>query len=198
MVEPLAVAVHDIRMGQLRVGETALIVGGGPIGLLLAMVARAAGSRRVAVSEFNEHRLGIAGSLGFATYSPGGEDFLERVRDDFDGIGPDLAFDATGSAPGYQSAIDCVRVRGRVVQVGIPKGPIELDVRRLNFAEISVVGTRVYAPEDIDAAIDLLGSKRVDAGSLASVHPLEDCGSLMAELAGGNSRLMKPVLRVAG
>ncbi|MGA2547676.1 MAG: alcohol dehydrogenase catalytic domain-containing protein [Rectinemataceae bacterium] len=198
LVEPLAVAVHDVRLGGLALGDTALVVGAGPIGLLIAMAARAAGARRIAVSEFNDHRRSIAEGLGFPTYSPSNQDFRDCIRDEFDGIGPDIAFDATGSAAGYQSAIDCVRVRGRIVQVGIPKGPTEIDLRRMNFAELSIVGTRVYSPEDITGAIDLLEHKRVEAQKLASVHSLEECGNLLAELSGGETKLMKPVLRIAG
>jgi (R,R)-butanediol dehydrogenase/meso-butanediol dehydrogenase/diacetyl reductase len=103
-------------------------------------------------------------------------------------------FDAAGSASGYQSAIDCVRVRGRVVQVGIPKGPVEVDLRRLNFAELDIVGTRVYAPVDIEAAIGLLAEKRIATEGLVSTHSLADCAALMAELAGGASKLLKPVI----
>jgi len=194
LVEPVAVAVHDVRLAELSVGDTALVVGAGPIGLLIAMVAASAGSRRVAVSEINERRLEIARSLGFPVYSPAEKDFRERVREDFDGRGPDIVFEATGSASGYQSAIDCVRVRGRIVQVGIPKGPTEVDLRRLNFAEISIVGTRVYAPADIVTAIALLGNSRIAANSLVSTHGLAECASLMAELSGGASEKMKPVL----
>ena len=194
LVEPVAVAVHDVRRAGFCIGDTALVVGAGPIGLLIAMAARSAGARRVAVSEINGHRLEVARRLGFRSYSPAGEDFRERVREDFDGIGPDIVFEATGSAQGYQGAVDCVRVRGRIVQVGIPKGAVELDLRRLNFAEISIVGTRVYAPVDIEAAIGLLAEKRITTEGLVSTHPLADCGSLMAELAGGASKRMKPVL----
>lgn len=198
LVEPVAVAVHDVRLGGLAVGDSALVVGGGPIGLLIAMVARAAGSRRVAVSEVNGYRSGIARDLGFETYDPTNRGFSERVREEFDKEGPDLAFDATGSAAGYQSAIDSVRVRGRIVQVGIPKGPFEVDLRRLNFAEISIVGTRVYSPDDITRAIELLAGKRIEAEKLASVHPLKECGRLLAELGSGTSKLLKPVLITTG
>jgi 2-desacetyl-2-hydroxyethyl bacteriochlorophyllide A dehydrogenase len=194
LVEPVAVAVHDVRRSGLTVGDTALVVGGGPIGLLIAMVASSAGSRRVAVSEVNDHRREMARALGFPAYSPSARDFRESVRDFFDGRGPDIVFEATGSAPGYRDAIDCVRIRGTIVQVGIAKGPIELDLRRLNFAEISVVGTRVYAPADIVAAIALFREKRVAAKNLASAHGLAECASLLAELSSGTSRTMKPVL----
>jgi 2-desacetyl-2-hydroxyethyl bacteriochlorophyllide A dehydrogenase len=198
MVEPVAVAVHDVRRGELAIGESVMVVGGGPIGQLIAMVARAAGAGNVAVAEVNTHRLGIAGSAGFATYQPKDADFRARVKADHGGVGPDVVFDATGSAAGLQSAIDCVRVRGRIVQVGIPKGIVELDLRRINFAELSLVGTRVYGRSDFAAAIGLLEARRIEAASLASLHPLEDCGRLLAELAGGSTELMKPVLKVAG
>jgi len=146
------------------------------------------------VSEINGHRREVARCLGLQTYLPTDEDFRERVRADFDGIGPDIVFDATGSAPGYQSAVDVVRVRGRLVQVGIPKGAVELDLRRLNFAEITVIGTRVYEPVDIVTAIGLLGSGRVGTAGIVSTHALDDCGGLLAELSSGRSELMKPVL----
>jgi len=194
LVEPVAVAVHDVRRAQLAIGDTALVVGGGPIGLLIAMVAGCAGGRTLAISEINEYRRELAGRLGFHAYSPAAEGFRERLREDFGGVGPDVVFDATGSAPGYQSAIDCVRVRGRIVQVGIPKGPVEVDLRRLNFAEIEIVGTRVYAPIDIEAAIGLLAGKRIATEGIVSTHPLDDCGSLLAELAGGASQRMKPII----
>jgi len=197
IVEPVAVAVHDVRRGQLAAGDTALVVGGGPIGLLIGLVARSAGARRVAVSEINGHRREVARCLGLQTYLPTDEDFRERVRADFDGIGPDIVFDATGSAPGYQSAVESVRVRGRIVQVGIPKGAVELDLRRLNFAEITIVGTRVYEPVDIVTAIGLLAGGRVATAGFVSTHGLAECGSLLAQLSGGSSELMKPVLVIS-
>jgi len=197
LVEPVAVAVHNVRRAELLTGDTVLVVGGGPIGLLIAMVATWAGGRRVAVSEINEHRQGVARRLGFQTLSPGEADFLPRLRDGFDGVGPDVVFEATGSAPGYQSALDSVRVRGRVVQVGIPKGAIELDPRRVNFAELSIVGTRVYAPVDIVTAIGLRENGRIATEGFVSTHRLEECGTLLAELTGGASERMKPVIVMA-
>lgn len=194
LVEPVAVAVHNVRRAQLAIGDSALVVGGGPIGLLIAMVARCAGCSKLAISEINEHRRELAGRLGFRTYAPAAERYRERLREDFEGVGPDVVFEAAGNAAGYQSAIDSVRVRGRIVQVGIPKGPMEVDLRRLNFAEITIVGARVYAPVDIEAAIGLLAAKRIAMEGLASTHPLADCGALLAELTGGSSRLLKPVI----
>jgi hypothetical protein len=78
--------------------------------------------------------------------------------------------------------------------VGIPKGTIELDLRRLNFAEITVVGTRVYAPVDIVTAIGLLANGQLTTARFVSTHALEECGGLLAELANGSFERMKPVL----
>jgi 2-desacetyl-2-hydroxyethyl bacteriochlorophyllide A dehydrogenase len=198
MIEPVAVAVHDFRRANLSVGDTVLVVGAGPIGLLLAMVARSAGARAVAVSEISPYRLNMARELGFDARNPEEGGFLERVRADFDGVGPDAVFEATGSPGGYQSAIDCVRVRGKLVQVGIPKGAMTVDLRRINFSEISIVGTRVYEPVDIVTSIALIESGAVAAEALASEHELSECGALVAGLADGTSRSMKAVLRIGG
>ena len=72
-------------------------------------------------------------------------------------------------------------------------GILYLDLRRMNFAEVTVVGTRVYLPVDILASIALLASGKIAAKSLVSTHTLEECPDLMAELSGGESRRMKPV-----
>ncbi|MGA2479493.1 MAG: alcohol dehydrogenase catalytic domain-containing protein [Spirochaetia bacterium] len=196
MVEPVSVAVHDYRMSRLAVGGTALVIGAGPIGILIAMVARRAGARRIVLSEVNEYRLGVARDLGFDARHPAQERFREGIVSDFDGVGPDVAFEVTGSAAGYQAAIDSVRVRGTVVQVGIPHGGMSTDLRRINFAELSIVGTRVYEPLDYVTAIDLLAGGAIAADAVSSTHELAECGTLFAELTEGTARRMKPIFRI--
>ena len=196
LVEPVAVAVHDYRMARLAVGGTALVIGAGPIGILIAMVARRAGARRIVLSEVNEYRLGVARDLGFDARHPAKEGFRDGIVADFDGVGPDAAFEVTGSAAGYQAALDCVRVRGTVVQVGIPHGGMSTDLRRVNFAELSIVGTRVYEPLDYVTAIDLLAGGAIAVDAVSSAHDLAECGTLFAELTEGTARRMKPIFRI--
>ena len=81
IVEPLAVAVHDVRRSGLQVGETALVVGAGPIGLLVALVARCAGARKVVVSEAMPSRRAFAEKLGFPTVDPLSTDFTARMAE---------------------------------------------------------------------------------------------------------------------
>jgi (R,R)-butanediol dehydrogenase / meso-butanediol dehydrogenase / diacetyl reductase len=196
MVEPVSVAVHDYRRAGLAVGATALVVGAGPIGILIAMVARRAGARRIVLSEVNDYRLGVARASGFDARNPTDAGFREKIVEDFDGVGPDAVFEVTGSTAGYQTAIDCARVRGTIVQVGIPHGGTPVDLRRANFAELSIVGTRVYEPLDIVTAIDLLAGGAIAVEAVSSCHDLAECGELFAELTSGTARRMKPVFRI--
>ncbi len=81
LIEPVAVACHDVRLSRLQAGEDALVIGGGPIGVLVAMVARDAGAR-VVISEVNPHRLSIAGKLGFDTINPMETDHAQKPEVD--------------------------------------------------------------------------------------------------------------------
>ncbi|MDR0357674.1 MAG: alcohol dehydrogenase catalytic domain-containing protein, partial [Clostridiales Family XIII bacterium] len=80
LIEPFAVAVHDVRRSELKVGETAFIAGGGPIGLLIGIAARLAGARKVVVSEVMDGRAELARKLGFDTVNPLSESFDDDVK----------------------------------------------------------------------------------------------------------------------
>jgi len=78
LVEPLSVACHDVRRGQTAAGETAVVLGGGPIGLLVALVAKSKGAK-VIISEVNETRVKLAEELGFDVVNPSKTDLVEYV-----------------------------------------------------------------------------------------------------------------------
>jgi (R,R)-butanediol dehydrogenase/meso-butanediol dehydrogenase/diacetyl reductase len=193
LVEPLSVAVHAVRRSALGVGDRALVIGGGPIGMLIALVCRSAGARTLVVTEMQEYRLEILEELGIQGHNPRTGKTGELVSRFFDGIGPDIAFEATGTSAGMQQAIECVRYRGTVVEVGLPKGRTENDTRRVVFGEISLVGSRVYAPVDIRTSIDLLGGRRIDVEPLVKTYPLDACPRLFETLSRGEGNLMKAV-----
>src|SRR5690606_21487371 len=79
MMEPLAVACHDVRLSKLRAGETVVVIGGGPIGILIALVAKQEGAR-VIISEVNASRLALIKSLGFEVVNPLEEDLVTTVK----------------------------------------------------------------------------------------------------------------------
>ncbi len=197
IVEPCAVALHDIRFSGYKPGDNVFIIGGGPIGILLSEVLKSSGVNKLLVSEINEARLELLKNHGINVVSPVDTDFPAAVKDFFNGNGPDLSFEVSGSNTGYQSAIDNTRVRGTVVQVGIAKGETNVDLRRANFAELTIRGTRVYEPVDFEGAINLLSGGHINTEGVVSIHTLDECPQVFSELVNGDTRLIKPVIQIS-
>lgn len=157
LIEPLAVACHDVRMGGVVAGEYAVVQGGGPIGMLVALVARHAGAR-VLLTEVNPFRIAIARELGFEALNPAETDVVKLVEDATDGAGADVVFEVAGAPAAAAMMTKLVRVRGRIVVVAVYAKPVEVDLFKLFWREIQVIGTRVYEPEDFEKAIALAES----------------------------------------
>ena len=172
LAEPLAVAVHDVGRARLLTGETALVVGGGPIGLLVGLVAKSRGAD-VRISEPNEYRRALAERLGLSTLDPASADLAEALEAWTGGAGVDVAFEVSGSAQGLHSAIHALRVRGRLVVVAIHSQPVVTDLFRVFWRELELLGARVYERADFEEAVRLLADGEVPARQLISaVEPL--------------------------
>ena len=170
--EPLAVAVHDVRRARVAAGESVIVVGGGPIGLLIALVAREQGAD-VLVSEPNEFRRSVAESLGLDTIDPRAEEVLASIEARTGGAGADVAFEVSGVAAGLSTATHALRVRGRLVVVAIHPQPVLADMFRVFWRELEVIGARVYERADFETAVSLLAEGGVPARDLISaVEPL--------------------------
>ena len=153
-VEPLAVAVHAVRRSRLALGETVAVVGAGPIGLAVATCARLAGARDVLVVEPFENRRELARRLGFTVVEGHGR------------LGCQVLFDTAGAPPVAAAATGWVDTGGRVVVVGVYARPTPVDLQRVNFGELELIGTRVYRRADLETAIHLLATGAVDAEPL--------------------------------
>jgi 2-desacetyl-2-hydroxyethyl bacteriochlorophyllide A dehydrogenase len=186
--EPLAVACHDVRRGEVAAGELALVIGGGPIGTLIALVARARGAR-VFLVEIDSRRRALAESLGLTALEPG--DSVEAaVTAESVGAGADVVFEVSGSAPGILAATRHAAIRGRVVVVAIYPEPTPVALFDLFWKELEVRGARVYEPEDFEAALELLagGTLPIDR-LLTAVEPIERVPELFAELLAGREAM---------
>src|SRR5262249_7217372 len=109
LIEPLAVACHDVRLGEVKAGEVAVVLGGGPIGALVALVAKNEGAR-VVVSEVNPFRLRLAADLGLETVNPKEVDLPKFVNAETGGAGADVVFEVTSSAAGAEMMTKLPRV----------------------------------------------------------------------------------------
>lgn len=174
MIEPLAVACHDIRLGELKAGENAVIIGGGPIGLLIALVARHKGAK-VLISEVNQSRIEFIQSLGFQTVNPIEEDLVKQVESFSDGAMADIVFEVSGVQAGVTAMTQLPKVRGRIVMVAIHSEPKAVDLFRFFWREIKLIGARVYEPEDFEEAIAFAASGVLPlAEMITQISPLSD------------------------
>ena len=146
LVEPTAVAVHDMRRAALRVGEQAVVVGGGPVGVLIALVARSVRAE-VVLLELDPHRRAVAEQLGLRTLDPSKQDVAVEIRAWTKGAGASVAFEVSGSAAGIGTAVQALAVRGRLVVVGIHNEPRKVDLFQFFWRELTMVGAQgVRAP----------------------------------------------------
>ena len=157
LIEPLAVACHDVRLGAIQPGEHVVVIGGGPIGMLVAMAAQHAGGR-VVVSEVNPFRVAKAAELGLEAVNPLETDLRALVFDRTQGRGADAVFEVSGSRAGAASMTDLLRIRGRVVLVAVFAYKPEVDLFRFFWRELELRGARVYEAEDYDRAIEIAAS----------------------------------------
>ena len=156
LIEPLSVAVHVVRRSGFRPGDTTLVMGGGPIGNLVAQVLRASAARAVILTEVKPRRRALAEQLRLTAVNPAEESLCDAVRRLTGEPFVDRVFEATGAPAAYRDAVAICKVRGEIVLVGLPKTPPEVDVLNLVFKEIQTTGARVYTLKDYQAAIGLL------------------------------------------
>jgi 2-desacetyl-2-hydroxyethyl bacteriochlorophyllide A dehydrogenase len=187
LAEPTAVAVHDVRRGALRPGERAVVVGGGPIGVLIACVARAAGAE-VLVLEVSEARRAFAQQLGLAVADPRHGGVQDRIVEWTEGAGAPVAFEVSGAPAGLDVAIQSLAVRGRLVVVAIHATPPPVNLFRVFWRELTLIGARVYEREDFDEAVRLLASGAIPSDALITrVAPLSDVAAAFDELESGTA-----------
>ena len=195
LVEPLAVACHDVRLAQINQDDSAVVLGGGPIGMLVAIVAREAGAK-VLISEVNPKRIELAASLGFEVCHPGEKDLVKTVEAFTDAKMADVVFEVAG----VQAALDVMphllRVRGKIVLVAIHPQPKPVNLFQFFWKELQMTGARVYEPEDFEKAIGLLSKKEVPFERLITkVSPLDDIQSVFASID-KNPAGMKYLLKI--
>ena len=195
LIEPLAVACHDIERGQVAKGEDVLVIGGGPIGLLVALVARHAGGN-VTISEINEHRLAYAEKLGFNTLNPKSVDVAKAVHENTGGKGADVVFEVSGTQPGVDLMTAAAATRGRIVMVAIHATKPDIDMFQFFWRELELIGARVYRPEDYDTAMQLLAEGVVDCESfITDIRPLTEIQQAF-EMLTGNPQAIKSMIKV--
>jgi L-iditol 2-dehydrogenase len=173
VLEPLGVAVHAIDLGRVRLGSSVIVVGCGPIGLLLIQAARAAGATVIVAVEPLAHRQDAARRYGAdVVLSPDEADQASLTSVIGDGV--DVAFEAAGTDDALHVSLMATRPGGRVVELGIP----DLDHTSFTAALARRKGLTILMSRRMndvyDRAISLVENGRIDVTSLISAHyPLD-------------------------
>jgi len=158
LIEPLSVAWHAVKRSTLAEGDSALIIGAGPIGLLLLKVLRASGASWIGVSEPAAQRRDTALRLSAsAVFDPLSTNVAEETLKATKGVGASVVFDCAGIQASLDTALTAVRPRGNVVEVAVwDKSPM-LDITALQSKEILLTASQACDrehPELIQAVAD--------------------------------------------
>lgn len=167
MVEPLAVGVHAATKARVKPGDIGVVLGAGPIGLVTALSALAAGCARVYVSDLSEKKLEIAESLSPAITGvavPGG-DLVARVKAETGGWGADVVFEATGSPAAAAQVFEPLAPGGCVVMIGGQPDPIRYDAGAAMVREARVENIFRYA-HVFPRCVAMLASGAIDVKPL--------------------------------
>jgi (R,R)-butanediol dehydrogenase / meso-butanediol dehydrogenase / diacetyl reductase len=172
--EPLAVAVRAVRRSRLALGEDVLVVGAGPVGLAVALCAKAAGAASVLVVETAAARRQVAADLGL------------DVTDSAPDAAASLVVDCAASPAVAARVGALVAPAGRIVVVGVYPGLTPLDLQAVTFKEIELIGTRVYSRGDLAAAARMIVSGAFDpAPLLTRTVGIEEAPDAVADLTTG-------------
>lgn len=168
MVEPFAVGMHAATKAQIKPGATAVVVGAGPIGMMTALAAQAAGAGQVIVSDLAEEKLAIAGRYaGIHAVNVRERSLAKEVAERTGGWGADVVFEASGSARAFDGIFELLAPAGTLVLVGMPVAPVQFDVVAAQAKEARVETIFRYA-NVYSKAVALLGSGKVDLKPLVS------------------------------
>ncbi|WP_129113738.1 NAD(P)-dependent alcohol dehydrogenase [Halegenticoccus tardaugens] len=176
LCEPLSVGIHASRRGGVGRGDTVLVTGAGPIGLLVMEAARAAGATDVIVTDVVPEKLKLARERGAdLAVDVSEKDLVDHVGEYTDGVGADVVIEASGAKSSIRSTIDAVRRGGTVVLVGLAtEASVPFDVLEVIDNEIDVLGSFRYK-NTYDAAVDLLADGVVDVDEIVDFTvPLTD------------------------
>jgi L-iditol 2-dehydrogenase len=186
LLEPLSCVVHGTSQLDIRKGDTALVIGSGPIGLMHAMLLKNRGAA-IAVCDPHQGRLKVARETGAdMTCTPGG--IARAVKKLTGGMGFDYVFECTGRAEVWEEGINYLRRGGILVLFGgRPRGTsVTYDTYRLHYDEITLKGVFHFTPADVKSAYGILKSRKLPVEKLISgSYPLKKTASAFKRLEKG-------------
>lgn len=168
MVEPFAVGMQAATKARITPGDTAVVLGAGPIGTMVALAALAGGCARVIVADLAQPKLDIAAQYqGIIPVNIRETKIADKVAELTEGWGADVVFECSGSPRAWETIMDLPRPGGAIVVVGLPVEPTKVDISAASVKEVRIENVFRYAHQ-YDRAIALIASGKVDLKPLIS------------------------------
>jgi alcohol dehydrogenase len=192
LTEPAATAWHAVNLSMRALARPlhecrALVIGGGAIGMLAALLLKRLGVQRLAVTELNSlRRSSIERQVGCEAIDPRQQALPEAAFD--------YVIDAVGSKVTRQQAFAAIKPGGVIMHVGLQDWASEIDMRKLTLGEITLLGTYTYTTADLRATVDALNCGMFGDLAWVEQRPLADGAAAFADLDQGRSAAAKIVL----
>ncbi|MFW9981383.1 MAG: zinc-binding dehydrogenase [Candidatus Thorarchaeota archaeon] len=191
LTEPLACVVHGIEESNIKLGDTVVVIGAGPIGLMLIMLARKSGASTVIASDLAELRREIALKAGAdIAIDPSKEDPVERVKKETSDRGADVVIEAVGIRQTWEQAVNMTRDAGTTVLFGGAASgtKFELDTGRFHYGQLTIKGVFHLKPRHVEQALKLIIAGDVDPDLLISHEmPVEKIGEALEMMGAGET-----------
>jgi 2-desacetyl-2-hydroxyethyl bacteriochlorophyllide A dehydrogenase len=158
LLEPLAVGIHAVSRVPIQPTDTIVVLGAGTIGLFTALSAKTRGVAQIFVTDIAPARLELARDLGFEALKANDPGVRRLILERTDGEGADVVFECTGAPPAALQMTDIARCQGSIVNAGVFKKPVEVNLQTVNFKELTVIGSRVYSSRDFQLASQIAPS----------------------------------------
>ncbi len=178
LAEPLACCLNALELCGVNLGETVVVIGGGPIGCMIMEVAKRMGAGKVIAVLRSRKRMDVVSKVADVVLISTEEDIKQRVKEETYGLGADVVITACSSPEAQLDALFFVRGRGRVNFFGgLPPDSVRptLDTNIIHYRELLVTGTHGSVPRHHRQALSLIGQKLIDVKKyISSVYPLNE------------------------
>jgi len=173
-----------------------VVIGGGPIGQLIALICRINGASSIVLSEIKSKRLYFAKKMELITASSK-EETIRKIMEMTKGEGADIVYEAVGIHATHNYTTELVKVGGKIITVGAANKPIALNMWKVYFGELNLIGIHVYTPKDIEIGIELLNNyPKIFRPFISKIIVLEDLQVELKGLIDGTSKAMKVLVEL--
>ena len=191
LTEPLACVVHGIEESNIRLGDTVVVIGAGPIGQMMVMLAKKKGASTVIVSDLAPLRRETAEKAGAdITIDPATEDPVERVKKETSGYGADVVIEAVGLPKLWEQAVNMTRDAGTTVLFGGAASgtTFEVDTVRFHYGQLTLKGVFHLKPRHVEQALKQIIAGDVDPDLLISHEmPLSEINKALDMMSKGET-----------